>query len=97
MQAVVQDRYGGPEVLITREIERPVIATRKCSSASMPRGSTSSVTPVIERTYPLSEAAQALGHVGEGHAQGKVTVTMALRPGENSRPASASTAHSRAS
>ena len=52
MQAFVQDRYGGPEVLITR---------------------------------------------GEGHAQGKVTVTMALRPGENSRPASASTAHSRAS
>jgi len=77
MQAIVQDRYGGPEVLITREIERPV--------------------SVIERTYPLSEAAQALGHVGEGHAQGKVTVTMALRPGENSRPASASTAHSRAS
>ena len=57
MQAIVQDRYGGPEVLITREIERPVIA----------------------------------------HAQGKVTVTMALRPGENSLPASASTAHSRAS
>ena len=77
MQAFAHDRYGGTEVLISGEIERPVL--------------------VIERTYPLSEAAQALGHVGEEHAQDKVTVTMALRPGENSRPANASTAHSRAS
>src|SRR5688572_4699996 len=40
------------------------------------------VTPVMDRTYPLNDAAQALAHVGEGHAQGKVTVTMAPRPSE---------------
>ena len=34
------------------------------------------VTPVMDRAYPLREAAQALGHVGEGHARGKVTVTV---------------------
>jgi NADPH:quinone reductase-like Zn-dependent oxidoreductase len=34
------------------------------------------VTPVIERTYPLSETPEAIGHVGGGHAQGKVTVTV---------------------
>jgi NADPH:quinone reductase-like Zn-dependent oxidoreductase len=28
------------------------------------------VTPVIDRTYPLSEASQAMAHVGAGHAQG---------------------------
>jgi NADPH:quinone reductase-like Zn-dependent oxidoreductase len=34
------------------------------------------VTPVIDRTYPLSEASQAIGHVGEGHARGKTAITV---------------------
>jgi NADPH:quinone reductase-like Zn-dependent oxidoreductase len=34
------------------------------------------VTPVMDRTYPLNEAAQAMGHVGEGHARGKTAITM---------------------
>jgi len=38
------------------------------------------VTPVIDRTYPLSETAEALSHYGEGHARGKVVITM--EPGE---------------
>jgi NADPH:quinone reductase-like Zn-dependent oxidoreductase len=31
---------------------------------------------VIDRTYPLSDAAQALAYVGAGHARGKVVVTV---------------------
>jgi NADPH:quinone reductase-like Zn-dependent oxidoreductase len=38
------------------------------------------VTPVIDRTYPLSEASQAIGHVGEGHARGKVIITVGGEP-----------------
>jgi NADPH:quinone reductase-like Zn-dependent oxidoreductase len=34
------------------------------------------VTPVIDRTFPLSEASQAIGHVEEGHARGKVAITV---------------------
>ncbi len=34
------------------------------------------VTPVIDRTYPLSEAREAMGHVAEGHARGTVVITM---------------------
>jgi NADPH:quinone reductase-like Zn-dependent oxidoreductase len=34
------------------------------------------VTPVLDRTYPLSDAAQAIDHVGAGHAQGKVAITV---------------------
>jgi NADPH:quinone reductase-like Zn-dependent oxidoreductase len=34
------------------------------------------VTPVVERTYPLSETADALRYLGEGHAQGKIVITM---------------------
>ena len=34
------------------------------------------VTPVMDRSYPLSETAQALAHVGTGHARGKVAITV---------------------
>ena len=35
------------------------------------------VVPVIERKYPLSEVAAALRYLAEGHAQGKVVITVA--------------------
>jgi NADPH:quinone reductase-like Zn-dependent oxidoreductase len=34
------------------------------------------VTPVIDRTYPLADAPEAIRYVAEGHAAGKVVVTM---------------------
>jgi len=34
------------------------------------------VTPVIDRTYPLNEAAAAFGYLNEGHVQGKVVITV---------------------
>jgi NADPH:quinone reductase-like Zn-dependent oxidoreductase len=34
------------------------------------------VAPAIDRTYPLSEAAAALSHVGERHTRGKTVITM---------------------
>ena len=34
------------------------------------------VKSVIDQRYPLSEAAEALRYLGEGHAQGKVIITM---------------------
>jgi NADPH:quinone reductase-like Zn-dependent oxidoreductase len=34
------------------------------------------VTPVVERNYPLSQAADAFRYLGEGHAQGKLVITM---------------------
>jgi NADPH:quinone reductase-like Zn-dependent oxidoreductase len=33
------------------------------------------VTPVVDKTYPLSEVPEAIGYVGDGHAQGKVVIT----------------------
>jgi NADPH:quinone reductase-like Zn-dependent oxidoreductase len=32
------------------------------------------VTPVVERSYALSEAADAFRYLGEGHAQGKLVI-----------------------
>ena len=37
---------------------------------------TGKVTPIIDRTYPLAEAAQAVAYVGEGHARGKVVIAV---------------------
>jgi NADPH:quinone reductase-like Zn-dependent oxidoreductase len=34
------------------------------------------VTPVIDRTYPLSEVREAIGYMREGHARGKVVITV---------------------
>jgi NADPH:quinone reductase-like Zn-dependent oxidoreductase len=34
------------------------------------------VTPVIDRTYPLSEIQEAIRYLEEGHARGKVIITM---------------------
>ena len=34
------------------------------------------VTPVIDRTYPLADAAEAVRHLEEGHAAGKIVVTI---------------------
>ncbi len=34
------------------------------------------VTPVIDRSYPLSEVPAAMRYLGEGHARGKVVITL---------------------
>ena len=34
------------------------------------------VTPVIDRTFELSEAAEAIRYLEEGHARGKVVITV---------------------
>ncbi|MEV7096416.1 NAD(P)-dependent alcohol dehydrogenase [Amycolatopsis sp. NPDC051045] len=34
------------------------------------------VTPLLDRTYPLADAVAAIGHVHDGHAAGKVVLTL---------------------
>ena len=34
------------------------------------------VLPVIDRRYPLSEAADAIRYLEKGHAQGKIVLTV---------------------
>ena len=34
------------------------------------------VTPVIDGTYPLREAPEAIGHVAAGHARGTVVIAI---------------------
>jgi len=39
------------------------------------------VVPVIDRRYPLSDVAEAIRYLEEGHAQGKVVITVKPRAG----------------
>ncbi len=34
------------------------------------------LTPVVEKTYPMSETAEALGYLEQGHARGKLVITI---------------------
>ena len=34
------------------------------------------MTPAIDRTYPLSETAEALRHFAEVHARGKIVISV---------------------
>jgi NADPH:quinone reductase-like Zn-dependent oxidoreductase len=35
------------------------------------------LTPILDRTYPLADTAEGLRHVEQGHARGKVVITVA--------------------
>jgi NADPH:quinone reductase-like Zn-dependent oxidoreductase len=37
---------------------------------------TGKLTPVIDRTYPLAEVPEAIRYLEEGHARGKVIITV---------------------
>lgn len=61
----------------SREI-RPFAARSSADDLSTLTGYTEAgrVTPVIDRTYPLSSTAEALCYYSEGHVRGKVIITV---------------------
>jgi len=60
-------RQGRPFVAIPRN--KDLVVLKELIEAG-------EVTPVIGRTYPLSETAEAMAHLGEGHARGKIVITV---------------------
>jgi NADPH:quinone reductase-like Zn-dependent oxidoreductase len=64
--------------LFTRQQGRPYIAIPKNEDLVVLKELVESgkVTPVIDRTYPLSETPEAFRYLDEGHAQGKVVITV---------------------
>jgi NADPH:quinone reductase-like Zn-dependent oxidoreductase len=54
---------------MTRLTQRDLVFMKKLLEAGK-------VVPVIDRCYPLSEGAEAIRYVEEGHAKGKVVITV---------------------
>ena len=64
--------------LVSRQTLRPFTSVQKHQDLRTLTGwlEAGELTPVIDRTYGLSEAAEALRYVGAGHTRGKVVVTV---------------------
>jgi NADPH:quinone reductase-like Zn-dependent oxidoreductase len=61
MKAIAYHRYGSPDVLRCEEIERPVPGDDEV---------------LIDRSYKLEEAPEAIRYLEGGHARGKVVITV---------------------
>jgi len=71
MAGKVTFRSGGQRIrnfLVSMKAENLLALTRLIESGQ--------VTPVIDRTYPLSEAAEAIRYVGSGRSRGKVAISV---------------------
>jgi NADPH:quinone reductase-like Zn-dependent oxidoreductase len=64
--------------LVTRQTLRPFTSVQKHQDLRTLAGwlEAGELTPVIDRTYRLSAAADALRYVGAGHTRGKVVITV---------------------
>jgi NADPH:quinone reductase-like Zn-dependent oxidoreductase len=68
---MVRSRLGGRRMVafIARSRREDLLALRDLVEAG-------SLTPVIDRTYPLERAGEAIGYLETGQARGKVIVTI---------------------
>jgi NADPH:quinone reductase-like Zn-dependent oxidoreductase len=71
LRALVLSRFVGQKLtsLLSKENHRDLLVLKELIEAGK-------VTPVIDRTYPLSEVPQAIRYLEEGHARGKVVITI---------------------
>jgi NADPH:quinone reductase-like Zn-dependent oxidoreductase len=71
LRALLLSPFVGPKLrtLMPKENHRDMTALKELIEAGK-------VTPVIDRTYPLSEAPAAIRYMQEGNARGKVVITV---------------------
>ena len=71
LAAVVSSRFSSQKMLpfLAKNSKEDLIVLKELIEAGK-------VRPVIDRTYPLSETAEAIRYLEEGHARGKVVITV---------------------
>ena len=67
MKAIVCHNYGPPDVLKCEEEDLSTLRDLM---------EVGKITPVIDRRYRLSEVAGAMRYLEEGHARGKIVITL---------------------
>jgi NADPH:quinone reductase-like Zn-dependent oxidoreductase len=87
MRAAVRHRYGSPDVLELRDVEKPVVGddevlVRVRASSVNPLAvlrdllDAGKIAPTIDRQYRLDEVPEALRYLGGGHARAKIAITV---------------------
>jgi NADPH:quinone reductase-like Zn-dependent oxidoreductase len=79
LQALLQTWVLGPLISKTsRQKVRFFIAKLNQKDLAIVAGlvETGKVAPVIDRRYPLGETAEAVRYLEEGHAKGKIVITV---------------------
>jgi NADPH:quinone reductase-like Zn-dependent oxidoreductase len=71
IRALMLSRFVGQKLgtFISKENHEDMIVLKELIESGK-------VTPVIDRTYPLAEVPEAIRYLEEGHAQGKVVITV---------------------
>jgi NADPH:quinone reductase-like Zn-dependent oxidoreductase len=71
LRAILLSRFVAQKLgtFISRENHEDMIVLKELIEAGK-------VTPVIDRTYPLREAPEAIRYLEQGHARGKVAITV---------------------
>ena len=64
--------------VVVRQQASPTVKTQNHDDLVVLKGlvEAGKLTPVVDRTYPLTEAPMAIGHVAAGHARGTVVLTI---------------------
>ena len=64
--------------LVVKQQAKPFVSTTKPEDLATLKEliEAGELVPVVDRTYSLSEAPEAVAHVGEGHAQGKTIIAV---------------------
>ncbi len=75
---IFQAMFLGPWILMTGSKKMDILAHKSNKDLTFMKEllEAGKVVPVIDRRYPLSEVAEALRYLGEGHAQGKIVITL---------------------
>ena len=71
LRALLLSRFVGQKLttFVSSENHEDMIVLKELIEAGK-------VTPVIDRTYPLSEVPEAIRYLEQGHARGKVVITV---------------------
>jgi len=85
-------RFAGIDRIVTALVTSPFVGQRLVTWVAKENADdleflaelleSGKVTPVIDRTYPLDQAPEAIRYVEDGHTQGKVVVTVSAPTGE---------------
>ena len=71
LETAVRSRFGKQKMpfFLAKDSKEDLLVLKELIEAGK-------VRPIIDRTYPLSQTADAIRYLEEGHAKGKIVITV---------------------